>query len=133
MAVITTRHPPKIRLPPERYYLIIKSIQAGYGRSNFYQQKVTNDPRPIQSLIVRLSGMGPERVISDLKYLVNNRLVRCYVDEGKKHVFSSPRRKKKNRPIRTYEATEKGLQYVADYDGNKISYQQEELSNREDS
>ena len=117
--------PPKIRTPEERYYIILKSILSGYGKSVFYQQKVTNDPRPVKSLIVSLSHMGYERVTCDLKYLLTTGLVRSYVDE-RKSVFQKSKQKRK--PIRTYELTEKGLNYVSDYDDNKISYLQEELT-----
>jgi hypothetical protein len=95
MAVITSRTrrvtgTPKILLPAERYYRIIKAIQAGYGKSNFYQQKVTNDPRPIKSLIIGLSGMSPIRVMSDLKYLMDKGLVVAWTicsDDVRSHHF----------------------------------------------
>jgi len=122
MAVITTTTTTSTRkrakFPQERYYLIIKAILSGYGKSYFYHEKMTKDPRPSQNLIISLSGLGAELVRTDLKHMIRNGLIRCNVDERKK-IFSSS---KKRKPITTYEATQKGLRYVEDYDGNKISY-----------
>jgi predicted transcriptional regulator len=114
----TVAGPHMYRPAVEQYYIILKAILSGHGKSNFYQQKVTNDPRPILSLIVTLSHLGYDRVTSDLKHLVTNGLVRCYVDERKSVFIKS---KKKRKPIRTYELTEKGLKYIADYDDNKLN------------
>lgn len=103
------------RLPPERYYLIIKAILSGYGRSSFYHQKLIQDPRPVQQIIASSSGVRWDRLRSDLKHLIDKGLVRCYVHE-RKRVFSS-KKKKKLKAIKTYEVTDRGFQYLEEYDG----------------